>query len=222
MRLHAIGGLCNRLQAMLSRRAAHGPISVFWEKSDTVSHAHFLDVFEPIEGIQFVNDGWDAEAWDVAREAPRGWERAYQELAPLTGLEKRITRVQSELGDYLAIHVRRTDHVPNTTSRGERVEALDEYVEWSRQYAGLPIYVATDNGETQQSLQAMLAKAGRVTIVGACLDGNEWQANGNQHRNGSLADAVADLFVCAGATHFKGTRFSSFSDTIERLMLELP
>jgi len=36
-----------------------------------------------------------------------------------------------------------------------------------------------------------------------------------QHRYGALSDAVVDLYMCVRAERFKGSKHSSFSETIE-------
>jgi hypothetical protein len=78
-----------------------------------------------------------------------------------------------------------------------------------------PVYLATDNGETQAQVLAAFSE-GRVH-VGARISGGARQDMNDHHRNGTLADAAVDLFVCAGAEQFLGAGFGSFSATIEIL-----
>lgn len=218
MRLHAIGGMCNRLQAILSLRAVHGPLDVLWTPDTPVSGADFLDVFEPLPGVTFVHHGGhaDCEAWGVHPGSPASWVDGYRGLVPVEAVHERVAEtVHAGLApSFAAMHVRRTDHVPNSTSRGEWVETDNEFVEWAESTPGLPLYLATDNGETQQTMARRLP---RRIFTAHSLPGVSTQELGDNRRNGTLADAVVDLFVCAGATHFKGSRWSSFSDTIERL-----
>lgn len=222
MRLIPIGGLCNRLQAILSYRSAYGPIEVLWERDTPVSHAHFLDVLEPIDGVKFVEradtlpeESWVAEDWAICKDAKNGWAAAYQQhLMPTEVWSRKVARLTTDLDHrYIAVHARRTDHVPNAEGRGAHVPTDDEIVAWASQWP-LPCYIATDNGETQKRLLEALHPRG---VIGKLLEGKEAVAFDDQRRNGELGDAVVDLFVCAMATQFTGTPESSFSETVGRL-----
>ena len=218
-----MGGLCNRLRAILSYRALHGSVQVVWDANEYVSHAHFLDVFEPLHGVSFVEGAWDVEDYAPAVGAPEGWELGYAELRPVVEIRSRLIYHLPFYGWrcrpdamilYDAVHVRRTDHVPNVESRGDKVEHMSEFVRWA--LAGQrDVYVATDNLTTQRGLLLLLE--GRGQIGTELPDSADVQGLTDHHRNGTLADAVVDLYVCAGATRFKGTRGSSFTDTIEIL-----
>ena len=59
MRLHAVGGLCNRLRAILSYLAAHDTLTVVWEPDEYVSHGRFSDVFGPLDGVTFVGNTFE-------------------------------------------------------------------------------------------------------------------------------------------------------------------
>lgn len=215
VRLHAVGGLCNRLRAILSYRDVYGSLEVVWEPDEYVSRGRWADVFEPLPGLSFRDDGaWDAEDFAPHKDAPNGWQGAYGELYPVHAVRTRIRGFTGEdMPPYIACHVRRTDHVPDVGTHGGNMTRLSEFLDWAQGWDG-PIYVATDNGETQIKLRN--AWPDRF-LCGAALDGAEEQALTNHARNGVLADAVVDLFVCARARRFKGSRASSFSETIEIL-----
>jgi len=220
-RLLVLGGLCNRLRALLSCRAAYGAIDVVWEPVDMVSHARFDDVFEPLADVHFVDGdrGWDLEAWAPVPGAPEGWERGYKELFPCRPILDRFDALVASLGgvgNYAAIHVRRTDHVPNMATMDREIEPLGEYLEWAPGRA-LPLYVATDNGETQDAILRARGADGLRTKFGKHLPGLALQGLEDHTRNGELSDAVVDLWVCRHAAHFKGTTGSSFTDTINIL-----
>jgi hypothetical protein len=207
MRLHAIGGLCNRLQAILSYRAAHGgQLEVLWKPDLYVSHALFSDVFEPIPGVTFMTDGGhDKEDWGIDWSAPPDWRSSYALLTPKVP-------ILPPAGDYVAVHARRTDHIPNMNATGDHKTTDEELRTFVEKYPTLPIYLATDNGETQ----ARWAKDPRV-IAGRVLPGTEAQGLTDHHRNGTLDRAVQDLYLCAAAKHFMGTHNSTFTRTIEIL-----
>jgi hypothetical protein len=212
MRLHAVGGLCNRLRAILSVWAS-GHVEVIWDEDEYVSGAHFLDVFRPIHGLDFVSaaGGWDVEAFAPAPGAIPGWENAYRALTPADAIQERLRRGPPR--PYVACHIRRTDHVPNVDTHGGVIRPIEEYVRWAV-FSRRPLYLATDNRETQAKVRSMYPD----TWIGCELpESREEQGLTDHHRNGSLADAVTDLYNCAAAAEFLGSVGSSFTDTIETL-----
>lgn len=221
MRLHAVGGLCNRLRAILSYRALHGEITVVWDVNEYVSDARWDDVFGPIPGVTFeYHKGWTEAGWDVedyapAKGAPDGWERDYRYVRPVPSVRQSIAGML-ELGPFAAMHVRRTDYVPNMALLGEHVEPLEDFVLWAEKM-GRPVFLATDNAETRRLLGERLRFVGVKWLSHAALAGADVQALEDHSRSGSLSDAAVDLYVCVAASHFKGSRGSSFTDTIEIL-----
>jgi hypothetical protein len=200
----------------------HGDVDVVWQKDDVISHAHFLDVFEPLPGVTFVGAerGWDVEAWAPAPDAPATWRASYAELRPKLGPV--LTRIQAFLEGmprpFAACHVRRTDHVPNMATIGITPESVPQFLSWAASLGqAMPLYVATDNGETQRQFQHTRDLQGWRTYFGTYLDGAATQGITDHRRNGTLADAVVDLWVATHATHFKGTQGSSFTDAIETM-----
>lgn len=213
-RLHAVGGLCNRLRAILSYRAVLGDLTVVWEPDEYVSHGRFRDVFLPIQGVDFVDSGWwMKEDFAPHPDAPAGWEDAYRLLHPVDTVHLRMTQCVESRNSYLAVHIRRTDHVPDVSTHGGNMTPWSDFLEWAKQTAE-PIYVATDNGVTQRNAyDAWPLRFMCCTRLG----GSEEQLLTDHSRNGTLADAVVDLFVCSQAREFKGSNASSFTDTIEIL-----
>lgn len=213
-RIQAIGGLCNRVQAILSWRAVHGSVAIAWEKDVAISGAHFLDVFEPIDGVQFI-DGGAPDAWDVHSEAPATWEQSYALLVPKPLLRARINALRWTLGRYIAVHIRRTDMTELLARDGQRVIPDSDFIRWIAARPDPPVFVATDNGETQRTLKEAFPL--RHLFFSTSLDGSATQSILDQHRNGALSDAVVDLFCAGYSAEFMGTHYSSFSKTIERL-----
>lgn len=222
MILHAVGGLCNRLRAIFGWRALHGgQLKVVWDADEYVSRARWADVFEPLLRVEFVEGPpWDVEAWAQPEVAPVNWDHGFvTDLRPVPAIAQRIAGIGT-MGDLAAIHVRRTDHLPNAGLCGVHVEGLEDFVLWAENACLLTrktCYVATDNRETQAFLMQRLGFYGVNAISPAELVGTDAQRLTDHHRNGSLADAVVDLYVCASAMVFKGTRGSSFTDTIETM-----
>jgi hypothetical protein len=242
--IQTTGGLCNRLQALLSFRAALGPLRVIWDLSAPVACGRFDEAFEPLEGVSFVyldpKKGEMAKGWDIGdahyvhKAAPADWAKAHAELRPLAPIAAEVLMLRSQVAPtdrhdvegpdgsrtssvfrahYAAIHVRRTDFVPHVDGHNNCLEPEDEFVQWAKKQTSR-VYIATDNGETQDFyLQALGDKA----VIGKKLPGKREQTKGDDRRQGTIEDAVTDLFVAAGATWFKGTRGSSYSETIERI-----
>ncbi len=149
-RLLALGGLANKLRAILSYRAVYGTIDVVWLADEYVSHAHFLDVFEPIHGVEFVAGGWQKEDFAPHPDRPAGWEASYRFLVPKPQVQQRIDELREELKDYVAVHIRRTDHVPNMNSLGLETTPDEAFRRFVAHWPSHAVFVATDNGETQR------------------------------------------------------------------------
>lgn len=203
MVLNAIGGLCNRLRAILSRW--HPGIQVIWTRTWDIHNEHFLEVFEPLRGVEFIDHPghFDEESFN-AIENPEPWHERYAWLIPKRLDE--IRELQSRLGPYSAMHIRRTDHVALAQMLGDYTHD-SQFIEWGRKYDG-PMYLATDNQETRSIMQAefgdRLVMHGEVRPSHATLHQSD--------RYTTLGDAVFDLFMCAGATNFMGSANSTFSE----------
>jgi hypothetical protein len=219
-RLVPIGGLCNRVRAILSYRAVHGAIEVLWARSSSVSGGTWEDAFGPLEGVSFTDIG-TGHAHDyagegliayaqVAPEAPVGWAKGYADLIPPRAVQRRMGAVLARTGDvYYAVHARRGDHAAHAPKFGH-FTTNEELLEWVLERDDRwPWYLATDDPSTR----AWFARVKRP-IVGSGLVG---AVGGYEQRAGTLEDAAVDLFVCTDAALFKGCWMSSFSETIELL-----
>lgn len=208
------GGLANRLRVIFSyywHATENGKgLQVHWSLNHHVSHARWSDVFEPIEGIQFVTQGKGKGArtckplsWKTSPQ----WTPLYKHLKLIPKHQNKLNQTLAKLGqDFIAVHVRKTD-LPYATSNDIFYQFID----------ALPVsslvYVATDNSDT---LREFILKYGHERVIQIA----EFRKHGNtktSHRNTSLADAAIDLFVCAAASHFKGTHGSSFTEAIGTL-----
>ena len=201
MIVSVIGGLCNRLRALLSYRAA-GVREFVWGRDEEICGEHFSDVFRSLGGVTWVDGGAELVTFDPFPRAAPGWEAAYQELHP-----RAVPMVAPR--PYSAIHVRRTDHVGLAKSCG-RYTSDEDFRGWLKAAPG-PIYIATDNRHTQLAFEDYVRSLGKAPIVMCQIAHSEAQ------RRTTLHHAVSDLFACAGATHFKGSGESSFSNTVTLL-----
>jgi hypothetical protein len=214
-----MGGLANRIRSILSWRSSHGPIEVLWARSTGVCRARFLDVLEPLEGVTFGDIG-DGPAQDykgpcdvaptcsLAPDAKPGWTESYMELRPLPPIQARIDAIKKTIGSpYYAIHARRTDHVTHAARFGH-FTTNDELAKWIGIRRMLPLYVATDCPDTLHWFRQRFDT--RCNVEPKAVDGYDKRAQ-------SLEDAVIDLWMCVGAREFRGSWFSSFSETIDVL-----
>lgn len=213
-RVRAFGGLSNRLRVILSWRATFGDLEVVWRPDGEIAGGRFLDAFEPLAGVTFVDEGWcGTKTLDPYPHAPDGWQRAYSELRLLDRHEDTLANLQPD-ADYSAIHVRRTDHTALAMSTGQYTDD-DAFRRWLRTCEPT-VYVATDNGTTQAAYLAMLSEMGRDSIVAAHVPEHPDQDRGGR-RNTTLTHCAIDLFACVRAKSFMGSGESSFTNLVHLL-----
>ena len=226
----AEAGCGNKLRVVLSyldvARRRGQKLVVFWRLSPECD-ATFEELYEPLDGVRFLH-----ALPPNLPTAPRGaydthpdlqfTEREsamYAQLRPRPSIAARVAARLKAFGgaDFLAIHVRRTDHAELF---GERSPCRDiDFYAFCDRHEPLPIFLATDNAATQaaflarygarlRALTPMRPRRSKRRASGA-------DAPGARHT--SVADAVADLEACVHAKVFKGTELSSFSDAVAHL-----
>jgi hypothetical protein len=205
-----VGGLANRLRAIFSRYAP--PMRVHWTRTWDIASGHFLEVFEPVPGIDFV-EGDAAEESCHAAINYDNWHEHYRLLRPTEALRDRVSGLQEAIGPYDAMHIRRTDHVKLAHMQG-KYTTDEQFVSWAAGHeSDASVFLATCNAETRQIMQRAL---------GPCVvwQGEMQASTAEQHearRYNSLADAVVDLWMCLGARDFMGSAHSSFSELVTHL-----
>lgn len=216
MILRPVGGIGNRLRAITSR--LEPGLVVQWPIDWECAFGKWEDVFEPIDGVTTINvnrlpndsfaEPCDLETCDPAPIPIEKYAHNYRRL----GVSKRVLalmdRAEKKLGaSYTALHIRRTDHRHVIPEGSETYDA--DFIVFAKQSSD-PVFVATDNGETQRGFKMQLDAVSCQDI----LEGSELAAYGDHTRYTSLDVAVADMFMCRNALRFMGTRGSSFTDTI--------
>lgn len=212
MIVHAFGGLANRLRVVLSYRAYIHNVDVVWYPDPEIASAHWSDVFEPLPGVRFL-DGVPHDralrTCDPCPEAPKGWRESYRELALKPELRAALDAIRTHK-PYGAIHVRRTDHKDYIGPAGVPETTDSEFIDWINR-GPHRIYLACDNAWSQDRMRDAISVAGSE-----CITHDDVHAT-TAHRHTTLGHAAVDLFACAGACAFMGSRGSSFSDTIVML-----
>lgn len=205
------GGLCARLRVLLSWKAkaeADGRRLICHWSRTRLCNGLFTECFAPLDGVEFRDYEVDAEQRVDYEGVEACGDYDATVLEPIAAIMQRIKNNTDYLGDYDAIHVRRTDFVEEARKRGIFVSD-EEYCKFIDDGEGkTAIYLATDNIDTQ------IYYAKKYTGV---IRINKAMTRNNSGRNTTLENAVVDMYTCAAAKFFMGTKGSAFTDVIELL-----
>jgi hypothetical protein len=206
-------GLCNSLRVIFSyyAKALHEnkKFVVIW-RITPASPGHFLDYFKPIDGIEFV-DAKDSKNYKIdygGGQQHKDFPPNYDKLELLDNVVSILNDKRKMLGSYIAVHVRRTDHVKlaiefnNFTQDEDFFKFIDERIK-SRN-----LYIATDNEDTYNIFKDKYTNSIK-------LDKIDYNNTTNSLRQTSLLDSVVDLYMCIYAEDFMGSGTSSFSGFIK-------
>ncbi len=222
------GGLCNRLRASLSYlslcRKNNEELIVVWHENAKCS-ATFNELFLPVPQLSVINESNDTlhhpkyVGGSICTTVKKQqYRNTYRELVPIRDIQDSIDSLILKLGrNFIALHVRRTDHIELAKKNGaftsdkefirfikdhDKINHKDDHSELCK------IYLATDNRRTQKFFLRKFPN--RIMF-------NKLIAKSNDLRQTSVLDAVIDLFICKHAKEFKGSGWSSFTDTISLL-----
>lgn len=215
MIVQAAGGLCNRLRVVLSWHSEDPSARFVWKRDGEIAGATFLDVFEPVDWLTWASqdERADVVTCDPCPDARVGWERDYRALTLRPYWQSEWGRLR-EMRPYSAIHVRRTDHLEYARSLGNETYA-SEFVEWLGR-SKLRVFVASDSHSAQKEARGWVDQCGRASFHSCAIKSHAYENMGGR-RNTELGYAAVDLFTCAGAVEFMGTRESSFSNCVTML-----
>lgn len=211
------GGLCNFLRVVFSyylqAKYQKRKLIVIWEES-SACNGYFLNYFKKVKGIKFVKNNYNKYIihYNGCFAHPKlkkyGKNNMYKGLFLKDELQEIINKNKQILGKYVAVHIRRTDHIQLAKKNGVY---MDEkvFINFIKQFPDMNVYVATDNRETQQKFLDLFGDKIKVYT--------EITKKKKKLRQTSMREAIIDIFMCAGANKFLGTKYSSFSDTIKRI-----
>lgn len=219
MIIHPICGLCNYLRVVFSyyQKALkdNEELVVIWRKTAECP-GYFLDYFEKIDKIKFVSDNKNFKniyykGFSICPE----FLPNYKYLKPCKKISKKIIKnIKLLENNYDAIHIRRTDHIAIAKSFN-KFTSDEEFIDFVDKSKSKYLYIATDNRETQNKFFDKYSKKLKVIKF---IDSSKIK----NLRKTSLEDAIIDLFMCVYSKNFKGSSFSSFSDTIRDIRKQVP
>jgi len=203
------GGLCNRLRAILSRRARDGEVMVHWPVDGEIHDEHFTSAFHAIPGVTFVPEA--DPSWERTLDAVHcpEWERGLLDVKLLNPSRWKSAE------PYVAVHVRRTDAIGLQKQDGT-YEDDKAWLDWIERRSEKVVYLAVDNGTTQAKFASTLFAMGKRPEYYYPIDQHA-RENESFVRNTTLRHAWCDIEACVGAMAFKGCGSSSFTRTIEAL-----
>jgi hypothetical protein len=206
-------GLCNKLRVLFSyyklAKEKKETLYVIW-KSCAECPGFFLDYFQPIEGIVFLHNNIQKLKIEYSGcEIIQNYPPDYKELKLIhTLFEKIMNRIQLLNSKYIALHIRRTDHIRLAKLKGcftsdeEFFDFIEKELKNGNETTNL--YIATDNKETYikyyNKYNSLMKIKYHPTKCGI--------------RKTTLENSIIDLYMCVYATEFMGSGWSSFSKTI--------
>lgn len=210
MIIEPVFGLCNRLRVIFSyneyAKDRGESLSVIW-KTTAACNGHFLDCFQPVANISFVEENTGGAhiktAW--AKQATFSLEALRLTPRLYIRLKNRLKMLKPK---FAAAHIRRTDIAKFLEEQGIPKKEDQEFLTFFNQNKIQPCFLATDNPHTQQFFAKQL---GDRLVYYDPIPPTVAQ------RKTTLETAALDLFTCAAATRFMGTPGSSFTTTIQRL-----
>lgn len=213
--IYPTGGLCNKLRATLSYILASKKLNkqliVIWDITEFCP-GYFLDYFEPIENIIFLKDNSQNLKLDYndCRWHPDFCPYNVDIFKELKLLPTIMNEVNDQIilleNNFVAIHVRRTDHV-ELAKNNNCYTSDEDFFNFIDKSQINNIYIATDNKDTFDLFYNKYSN--RIKILYTS------DFNNNKLRETSLKSAIIDLYTCVYSKKFKGSGYSSFSSTID-------
>jgi hypothetical protein len=212
MIIKPIGGLCNRLRVIISYYEKcivnKEKLYIVWCR-DHNCNGKYTDFFQVLPNCEFLPEDYDK---NIDYHGCSAFFRVtdYRRLKLLPSMIETVVAKRNLLeNNYMAIHVRRTDHIEAAKRRG-RYTTDEDFVQFIENHKNdvKYLYVATDNIETYTMFQK---KYPDLIIFPYHEKVKE------SKRYTSLHDAVLDLYVCVFSKYFHFSGQSSFSDVIVQI-----
>lgn len=207
-------GLCNRIRYLFSWihkiKNEDIKINMIWLVNKHCNGA-FDSCFESIDDVNFIysNTNIDHDCSQSAysfidkKYSPEHIDSFYEKLQPNSKI-KNIIKHQQSIGDYNSVHIRRTDH--SSLAKKNNIYTIDTEFENFIANSSLPVYLSTDNTETQKHYikkYKNIFTYKKIKDTSSCL------------RQTSLEHAVIDIWMCIYSKEFMPSGYSSFSGLIK-------
>lgn len=207
------GGLGNRLRVIFSfwcfcQSKIHSQtkdlkLQIVWEK-DKYCNGLFLDFFKEIPDVIFKNSNecLITTSRRLKIISDELYVNSLRYLQINDEMQLIVDNYVNLLGEFDAVHLRRTDHVKlaKKNKKFVKLEKFEEFISKSKN-----VFLATDCPKTQNYL---MKKYQQINVFNKIN-------NNKKLRKTSLEDSIFDMFICIQAKEFMGTPFSSFSDLIK-------
>jgi len=211
--VYALGGLCNKLRVVFSynqyAKILNKKLVIIWSKSEQCTGL-FLDYFEPVENVLFLESNKDKLKIDyTSHDELSDYPSNYSELKLLPSiLEKIKEKINILERNYISFHIRRTDHVDYAKNIGKYVDDnfFIDFIEKNLQDKNL--FIATDNKDTYDLFKSKYKKNVKFDYYNTII---------NKTRHTTLEESIIDIYVCVYSSKFTGTTYSSFSMFIDVL-----
>ena len=205
------GGLSNYLRVLFSffvkAKQENKQLNVIWLPTNACPD-HYLNLFEPVTNVNFVKTVNRLDYRDCFPYEPCNTPMMYIGLKPLPKICDQIRTNIIKLGEnYIALHIRRTDHIADAQKYG-LFTSDEDFISFIEANPNKNIFIATDNRNTQDKF---------ISLYGERIKCIQLITPHPSLRQTTLENAVVDIFTCAFADKFKGSGYSSFTDLINDL-----
>jgi hypothetical protein len=230
MILRVRGGLGNRLRVLFSHylfcKRIHEHLTVIWFVSDACP-GFYLDYFEEIDGITFLRDNSqklkiDIATWDCHSEFNNPELLNYSNLK----LKKEIydivrERINTLDNDYIAIQVRRTDHV-ESAKKNNMFTTDQDFFKFIDANIDKNLYISADNKISYNLFRSKYSDRVKFDFsesesIKSLRKTPLYFLKKTETRHTTLKDAIVDIYVCAHAKNVKVSGHSTFGELILNL-----
>ena len=218
------GGLCNKIRVLLCHYDIANKLNkkfiVIWN-NDRYCDGLFLDYYQPLENTTFIKNN-NKDYTITYKGCSADIKKCNYNLLNLKpNIKQNINNILNKYNKFISIHIRRTDHVELAKKKNLYTDD-DFFIKFINENSDYDIYLATDNRETQDKFYNLYKnKIKYIKFIDTMDEINKRpkKDNSDKTRHTSLLDSIIDLYMCVNSEKFMGTKYSSFSETINQMRL---
>jgi hypothetical protein len=186
-------------------------LTVIWKKSDACPGL-FLDYFQPINNVTFLENNHDNLTIDYDGcschpDYNCNSSFIYSDLKLQKHMYDSINKKLKLLDTFIAIQVRRTDHI-DLAMASNRFTTDEDFCTFIESNPEGNLFITADNKESYDFFKNKYPDRVKIDYP---------DSDSTKLRHTSLKDSIVDIFVCAKAKSIKTSGFSSFGDLINQL-----